>query len=108
MGTDPAYSCHYANLIITSPAAEQRADETSVPTLSRSLDCPGAEGAAGALSSPWQSFNSKNKVPELVPLDLGQNSVQNRGSFASGAPSATRFVAKNVFSTTQQKNKKYA
>ena len=44
--------------------------------------------------------------PELVPLDSGRNSMQNRGSFASGAPSATQFVTKMIFWTTLEKNEK--
>ena len=32
--------------------------------------------------------------PGVVPMDAGQHSVQNRGSVASGAPTATPFVKK--------------
>ena len=44
--------------------------------------------------------------PELVPLDSGRNSMQNRGSFASGAPSATQFVTNIIFWTPLEKKRK--
>ena len=39
-------------------------------------------------------------------MDADQNSVQNRGSFASGAPTATRFVTKIIFWTPLKKKGK--
>ena len=35
--------------------------------------------------------------PGVVPLDSERNSVQNRGSFVSGAPTATPIVPKLIF-----------
>ena len=46
--------------------------------------------------------------PEVVPLDPNRNSVQNGGSFVSGALTATLFAPKLIFWELVKNNLKYA